>query len=68
LSEELLKRLRRTEVSVSYNWQPWCPSARALSNIDVGSYRWCPWHPAAVDKGSPAAFSNCEGTSNGKHL
>jgi small subunit ribosomal protein S21 len=48
LSEELLKRRRRTEVSVSYNWQPWCPSAGTLSNIDVGSYRWCPWYPSCV--------------------
>jgi small subunit ribosomal protein S21 len=45
LSEELLKRRRRTEVSVSYNWQPWCPSAGTLSNIDVGSYLLVPSAP-----------------------
>src|SRR5690242_9087188 len=38
-SEELPKKRRRTEFSVSSNWQPWCPSAGTVSNIDVGSYR-----------------------------
>src|ERR1017187_9199676 len=45
LPEELPKKLGRTEVFVSSNWQPWCPSAGTISNIDVGSYRGCRRHP-----------------------
>jgi small subunit ribosomal protein S21 len=45
LSEELLKRRRRTEVSVFLQLAALCPSAGTLSNIDVGSYRWCHRHP-----------------------
>ena len=36
LSEELPKKRRRTEVLVSSNWQPWCPSAGTFSNNDLG--------------------------------
>ena len=36
LSEELPKKRRRTEVFVSSNWQPWCPSAGTVSNNDLG--------------------------------
>src|SRR4029450_3098410 len=31
--------------SLRSNWQPWCPSAGTISNVDVGSYRGCPRHP-----------------------
>ena len=44
LSEELPKKRRRTEVFVSSNWQPWCPSAGTILNIDVGSDRGCHRH------------------------
>ena len=42
LSEELPKKRRRTEVFVSSNWQPWCPSAGTFSNIDLGFLRRVP--------------------------
>jgi small subunit ribosomal protein S21 len=57
LSEELLKRRRRTEVSVSYNWQPRCPSAGTLSNIDVGSYLLVPSAPCIPVRRWPSALA-----------